>query len=185
MNSFSMESYESFILTNSGAKINIKPNFFRIDSSEKIIFYKLSNSEAEIKMSFKDFDYILIGKNKFKTFKLNNSKEVNGYFVLSQTPSKTLILSSRSDEDEESNLVYYVFYILDLNNNIIDTLQFDNNKKAKSALIRADIFLKIDFYFSDCKSLINRISLFDNTSTQNLNLDILGFFDSPVYIECL
>ena len=65
-----MESFQSFILTNSGSKIAIKTNFFRIDYAEKTIFYKLENSEIEKKISFKDFDFILIGKNKFKTFKI-------------------------------------------------------------------------------------------------------------------
>lgn len=185
MNSFSMTLFENFIIANDGSKINIKPNFFRIDSNEKTIFYKLLNSDVESKMKFKDLDYIIIGKNKFKTYKLNNSKEVNGYFVLSETASKALILSSNPDDDEESTKVNYVFYILDLNNTIIDSLQFDNLKNSKSATVRGDIFLKIQFYFSDCPLLINRISAFDTISLQNSNLTILDFFNSPVYVECV
>src|SRR6187402_3030310 len=161
LNSFSTESLQSFILTNTGTKIIIKTNFFRIDSFEKTVFYKLENSEVERKISFKDFDYILVGKNKFKTFKLNNSKEINGYFVLSESASKSLIFSSIASEDEDSNLVNYVFYILDSNSNILDSLQFDNLKKTKSVSGRADIFTKIQFYFKDCKLLMDRISLFD------------------------
>jgi hypothetical protein len=183
MNSFATEPFQNFILTNSGSKIIIKPNFFRIDSSEKVIYYKVSTSEVESRMSFKDFDYILIGKNKFKTYKLNNSKEINGYFVLSETATKSLILSSKSEE--ESNVVHYVFYVIDSKGSILDSLEFDNQKKAKSVLVRADIFSKIQFYFRDCNMLINRISTYDNTSLENLNLNILGFFNSPVYIECL
>lgn len=181
--SFSFEAPQSFILTNSGSKITIKPNFFRIDSSEKVIYYKVSTSEVESRMSFKDFDYILIGKNKFKTYKLNNSKEINGYFVLSDTATKSLILSSRFEE--ETNVVHYVFYVIDSNGSILDSLEFDNQKKAKSVLVRADIFSKIQFYFRDCNMLMNRISTYDNTSLENLNLNILGFFNSPLYIECL
>lgn len=183
MNSFAIEPFQNFILTNSGSKITIKPNFFRIDSSEKVIYYKVSTSEVESRMSFKDFDYILIGKNKFKTYKLNNSKEINGYFVLSDTATKSLILSSRSEE--ESNVVHYVFYVIESNGSILDSLEFDNQKKAKSVLVRADIFSKIQFYFRDCNMLMNRISTYDNTSLENLNLNILGFFNSPLYIECL
>jgi hypothetical protein len=185
INSFSMESLQSFILTNSGSKIAIKTNFFRIDYVEKTIFYKLENSEIEKNISFKDFDFILIGKNKFKTFKLNNSKEINGYFVLSETASKSLILSSSPSDDEDSNLVNYFFYIVDSNNNILDSLQFDNLKKTKSVTVRGDIFSKIQFHFKDCNLLMNRISSFDNTSFENFNLDILGFFDSPIYYDCL
>lgn len=186
MNSFSMGSFENFILTNSGSKIDIKPNFFRVDYAEKIVFYKSANSEVETKIKFKDFDFIRFGKNKFKIYKLNSSKEINGYFVLCETASKTLIFSTNLGvDDDESNLVHYVFYIIDSNNNIVESLQFDNIKKPKSASLRADIFSKIQFYFSNCKLLMDRISSFDNTSLKNLNLDILGFFNSPVYIECL
>lgn len=185
MNSSAMGSFQSFIITNTGSKIVIKTNFFRIDYSEKTVFYKLESSEVEKKISFKDFDFILIGKNKFKIFKLSNSKDIIGCFVLAETASNSLIVSSLPSDDESSNLVNYVFYILDSNNNILDSLQFDNLKKAKSVSVRSDIFSKIQFYFKDCKLLMERISSFDNTAFQNLNLDILGFFDSPIFIDCL
>jgi hypothetical protein len=185
MNSFSMPCFESFILTNDGSKINIKTNFFRIDNTEKIVFYKLPNSDVESKIKFKDFDYVHIGTNKFKTYKLNNSKEVNGYFVLSETASKALILTTKPDQDEESNRVNYVFYILDLKNNILDSLEFDNLKSTKSTTLRGDIFSKIRFYFGECEMLMSRITSYDNLSVQNQNLDILDFFNSPVYIECI
>lgn len=182
MNSFSMPFSESFILTNDGSKINIKSNFFRIDNTEKIVFYKLPNSDIESKIKFKDFDYIHIGTNKFKTYKLNNSKEINGYFVLSETASKTLVFTTKPDEEEGSK-ISYVFYVLDLNNNILDSFQFDNLKNTKSITAREDIFPKIKFYFKDCEMLITRISSYD--TAKNQNLDILDFFNSPVYIECL
>ncbi|PKB17294.1 hypothetical protein CLU82_2491 [Flavobacterium sp. 5] len=180
-----MPAFESFILTNDGSKITIKTSYFRIDNTEKVVYYKLPNSDIESKIKFKDFDYIHIGTNKFKTYKLNNSKEVNGYFVLSDTASKTLIFTTKPNEDEESSKVNYVFYILDLNNNIIDSLEFDNLKNAKSNNSRADIFSKIQFYFKDCEMLITRIESYDKLSAQNQNLDILDFFNSPVYIECI
>ena len=184
INSFSMPFSESFILTNDGSKISIKPNFFRIDTTDKIVFYKLSNSDIESKIKFKDFDCIQIGTNKFKTYKLNNSKEVNGYFVLSETATKALILTTKQDDEEESTKVNYVFYIIDLNSNVLDSLQFDNLKSAKSTTMRGEIFSKILFYFGDCEMLIKRISSYDNLTVENKNLDILNFFNSPVYIEC-
>jgi len=183
MNAFSMPVSGNFILTNDGSKINIKTNFFRIDNTEKIVFYKLSNSDVESKIKFKDFDYIQIGTTKFKTYKLNNYKEISGYFVLSETASKTLIFTTKQDEDEGSSKINYFFYVLDSNNNILDSLQFDNLKNNKSATARADIFPKIQFYFKDCEHLMTRIESYDNVNNQNLA--ILDFFDSPVYLECL
>jgi len=178
-------SIENFILTNDGSKINIKPSFFRIDTNEKTISYKLSNSDVESKMKFKDFDFINIGKNKFKTYKLQNSKEVNGYFVLAETATKTLLLSTEPDEDEESTKVNYVFYVVDLTANIIDSMKFDNLKNSKSGTMRGDILFKIQFYFNNCPLLMTRISSFDNLFDQDNNLKILDFFNSPVYINCL
>lgn len=180
-----MPVLENFILTNDGAKINIKPNSFRINIKEKLVYYKLSNSDIESKIKFKDFDYILLGSNKFKTYQLNNSKEINGYFVLSESSTKTLILTTTPNDDVESTKVNYVIYIVNSNYNIIDGLEFDNLKNTKSSNDRGDIFSKILFYFNDCDKLISRITSYDNhLSIQNMNMDILGFFNSPVYIEC-
>lgn len=184
MNSFSMPIIENFILTNDGTKIIIKPNSFRIDVREKIVFYKSSNSLIESKIKFKDFDYVLLGSNKFKTYQLNDSKEINGYFVLSESSSKSLILMTKPNEDIESTKVSYVIYILNSDNTIIDSLEFDNLKNSKSITKRGDIFPKIQFYFKDCEMLISRITTYDNLSFENQNMDILNFFNSPVYIEC-
>src|SRR6187431_577197 len=151
MNSYSMESFQNFILTNHGSKIDIKPNFFRIDYVEKKIFYKLTSSDVESKMSFKDFDFILIGKNKFKTYKLNSLKVIDGYFVLCENSSKALILSTKSDaEGDDGNLMNYVFHIVDLNNNIVEGVQFDSLEEAKTISIRAEMFSMIQLYFGDC-----------------------------------
>lgn len=184
LNSFSMESFQSFILKKEGIKININPNYFQIDFAEKNVFYKLENSEAVKKISFKDFDFIRIGKNKFKTFRFKNSKEINGYFVLSDTDTKSLMFTSTADYFDV-NLIHYVLYVVDPYGNVLDSLEFDNLKNSKSVSTRADIYSKIHFYFKDCNLLMDRISSYDNTSFENLNLDILGFFDSPIYFECL
>jgi hypothetical protein len=185
MNLFSMAPVENFILTNDGTKIIIRHNSFRIDIREKMVFYKLSNVNIESKIRFKDFDYILLGTNKFKTYQLNNSKEVNGYFVLSETDSRTLIFTTKPNEDVESTKVNYVFYIVDSNNAIVDGLEFDNLKNTKSSNTRGEIFSKIRFYFNDCEKLVTRITSYDNLLLENQNMDILDFFNLPVYIECI
>ncbi|MCZ8229459.1 hypothetical protein [Flavobacterium sp.] len=181
---FSAEIPNSFIVNKDGEQISINSNFFRIDNAEKCIYYKLANSPAEIKMNFNDLDYVMIRKNKFKTFKLANTKELKGFFVLSETVSNSLLFSSISSEEEES-VVNYEFYIIDKSGSIVESHVFDNLKRSKSASIRSDIFGKIRFFFHDCPQLIKRISSFDVNSVENFNLDILGFFDEPIYINCL
>lgn len=185
INSFSINAPESYIQTNNGLKITIKPSFFRIDNKEKLVYYKPLNSESESKIKFKDFDYVLIGINKFKTYRITDSKEVNGYFVLADTNSNTLICSTIPNEDDESTTVKYVLYILDADNIIVDGLVFDNLKNTKSNNTRGEIYSKIEFYFKGCQKLIDRLTPYGNVLTQNTNMDILNFFDSPVYVDCL
>ncbi|OAZ03407.1 hypothetical protein [Flavobacterium succinicans] len=181
---FSAENPNSFIVNKDGEQISINSNFFRIDNTEKCIYYKLVNSPAEIKMNFNDLDYVMIRKNKFKTVKFANTKELKGFFVLSESATKTLLFSSMSSEEEES-VVKYEFYIIDKSGSIVESHVFDNLKRPKSASTRSDIFGKIRFFFDDCPQLIKRISSFDVNSAENFNLDILGFFDEPIYINCL
>lgn len=179
-----MSVSENFILTNDSLKIIINPNSFRIDIREKIVFYKVPNSNLENKIKFKDFDYVLLGSNKFKTYQLNDTKETDGYFVLSQTPTKTLILTTKPNTDVDSHKVSYLMYIVSSSNKIMDGLEFDNLKNSRSITKRGEIFAKIRFYFSDCELLLSRITFYDNSTLENQNMDILDFFNSPVYIEC-
>ncbi len=184
MNSFSMTVIDSFILTNDGTKIYLIPSSFRIDNKEKIVFYKMPNSNIDSKIKFKDFDYIQIGTNKFKIYRINNSREPQGYFVLSETDTKTLIFTTIPNEDTQSTKVNYVFFILESNNNILDGLEFDNLKNSKSITKRGEILPKIEFYFQHCEMLLKRITAYNNTSVENKQMDILNFFNSPVYTEC-
>lgn len=177
---------DSFIIKNDGSKAVIKSNSFRVDANEKRIYYKLVDNDSEIKMSFKDFDYVVFGVNKFKTFKLHNSNEVRGFFVLAETAEKTLISISMPDQDsDESNKISYVFYVLDKQNAIIDSHEFNNVQNVKNANIRGEIYAKIKFYFVSCDLLLNRLNYFDRNSQQINNTAILGFFDKPVYVSCL
>ncbi|MEO8515536.1 MAG: hypothetical protein ABI426_02270 [Flavobacterium sp.] len=177
---------DSFIIKNDGSKAVIKSNSFRVDANEKKIYYKLMDNDSEIKMSFKDFDYVVFGVNKFKTFKLQNSNEVRGFFVLAETAERTLVSISMPDQDsEESTKVFYLFYVLDKQNTVIDSHEFNNVVNVKNANIRAEIYAKIKLYFVSCDLLLNRLNYFDRNSQQINNTAILGFFDKPVYVSCL
>lgn len=177
---------ECFIVKNDGSKAVIKSNSFRVDANEKRIYYKLMDNDSEIKMSFKDFDYVVFGVNKFKTFKLSNSNEVRGFFVLAETSERTLVSISMPDQDsEESTKVSYLCYVLDKQNMILDSLEFNNILNVKNSNSRGEIYNKIKFYFLNCDLLLNRLNYFDKNSQQINNTAILGFFDKPVYVSCL
>lgn len=181
---FNLTFADSFIIKLDGSKSQIKSNSFRVNSLEKMIFYKLVDSDKEIKLNFKDFDYVVFGVNKFKTFRLNNSKEVTGFFVLTETDDKTLITIPTADPESEGNKVNYVFHVIDKNQNIIESHHFNNLKNQKSSNARSEIYSKISFYFPNCASLISRLSSYDKNTHSIDNLSILGFFNAPVFTEC-
>lgn len=182
--SFNLTFADSFIIKADGSKSQIKSNSFRVNSLEKMIYYKLIDSDKEIKLNFKDFDYVVFGVNKFKTFRLNNSREITGFFVLTETEDKMLITIPTVDPESDGKKVNYVFHVVDKNNNIIESHNFNNLKNQKNSNARSEIYSKISFYFSECINLINRLSVYDKNTHSIDNLSILSFFNAPVYIEC-
>lgn len=182
--SFNLTFADSFIIKADGSKSQIKSNSFRVNSLEKMIYYKLIDSDKEIKLNLKDFDYVVFGVNKFKTFRLNNSREITGFFVLTETEDKMLITIPTVDPESDGKKVNYVFHVIDKNYNIIESHNFNNLKNQKSSNARSEIYSKISFYFSECINLINRLSVYDKNTHSIDNLSILSFFNAPVYIEC-
>lgn len=182
--SFNLTFADSFIIKADGSKSQIKSNSFRVNSLEKMIYYKLIDSDKEIKLNFKDFDYVVFGVNKFKTFRLNNSREITGFFVLTETEDKMLITIPTVDPESDGKKGNYVFHVIDKNYNIIESHNFNNLKNQKSSNARSEIYSKISFYFSECINLINRLSVYDKNTHSIDNLSILSFFNAPVYIVC-
>jgi hypothetical protein len=181
--SFNSNAEDSFIIKKDGSKSIIKTNSFRVDQNEKLIYYKLTTNDSEIKMSFSDFSCVEFGVNKFKTYKLNNSNEVRGYFVLTESNDKALISISKTDED--SNKVTYEFHIIDNNGQVLESHFFNNILNQKNADLRSEIYLKIKFYFSNCFELLKRLDLYDKNNSGINNITILRFFNSPVYQKCI
>lgn len=175
---------DSFIIKNDGSKAIIKSNSFRVDASEKRIYYQLENNDSEIKMSFKDFDYVIFGVNKFKTFKLPHSNQIQGFFVLAEIGNKSLISITIPNQEEGSSKISYLFHVIDNQNTILETHEFNNIKNQKNAALRSEIYSKIKFYFSSCELLLNRLNYFDRNSQGIDNTSILSFFNTPVYLSC-
>lgn len=176
---------DSFIIKKDGSKAEIQSNSFKVDASEKTIYFKLIGNDREVKMNFKDFDYVIFGANKFKIFKLDKSNDSNGFFVLAETPEKTLVSISIPDTEEDSNTISYVFHVLDKQNNSIETHEFNNKKNQKDTNLRGEIYSKIKFYFPNCELLLKRLNSYDRNGNDINNMAILGFFNAPVYANCL
>jgi hypothetical protein len=184
---FSSFALDPFIIKKDGSKQAIKSNSFHVDQAEKVIYYLLENDQTEVKMSFNDFSSVEFGVSKFKTFRLNNSKKVEGYFVLAESESKSLISIFKPDlENEDSKTFFYEFHVIDKNNTIIESHFFNNIIDQKNADLRNDIYTKIRFYFENCSTLSKILEMYDsnNYSKTNENTKILEFFNSHVYYQC-
>lgn len=183
---FSFLSFSAFaedeILLKSGIKETIKPNTFRVDYTERKISYQTNANSKEVTILFKDFDWVTVGINKFQTFTLDGSSVAEGYFVLSETATKRLIF--RSIQDEDSNLIKYAFYVIDINNKILDYHSFDNGTSKKSITQRSEIFLKIRYYFAECTEMMQRLELYDQYSSDMNHNRIVLFFKTPIYYNC-
>jgi hypothetical protein len=183
LNCIAYASTDNFILKLTGEKVMINPAFFKIDQNEKCIFYKVVAGTKEIKLNFNQLDYMMIRNIKFKSIKLKGSNEYKGFFVLCESFTHALIFNSVTSE-EDGDVTFYEFYIIDNQNTIAEEHKFDNLKKSKSVSNRSDIYSKINFFFSGCVSFMNRLASFDNSTSENFSLEILGFFNSPNYFSC-
>ena len=170
------------ILLKNGTKTAIKPNTFRIDYNERKVSYQTDAGNKEITILFKDLDWVTVGVNKFQTFTFEGSSISEGYFVISETTSKKLIF--RATQEEDSDSTKYSFYIIDNNNKILDSHSFDNGNNKNSVTQRAEIFLKIRYYFSECVDMMKRLELYDQYSSDLNHNRILLFFKAPIYYNC-
>jgi hypothetical protein len=186
---FSGYAVDSYIIKKDGTKQVIKNNSFHVDQTEKMIYYQLENDQKEVKMSFNDFSSVEFGVTKFKTFRLNNSKKVEGYFVLAESEDKTLISIFKPDqEDEESKTFFYEFHVIDKSNTIIESHFFNNVVDQKNADLRNEIYVKIKYYFENCSTITKVLEMYDHENysktNNNNNTKILEFFNSHVYYKC-
>lgn len=179
--SFSLFAEDEVHLKN-GTRIAIKPNTFRIDYNERKVTYQSDSTTKEITILFKDLDWVTVGVNKFQTFIFDGLTISEGYFVISETVSKKLIF--RATQEEDSDSTKYSFYIIDNNNKILDFHSFDNGNSKKSVAERAEIFLKIRYYFSECTDMMKRLELYDQYSSDLNHNRILLFFKAPIYYNC-
>ncbi len=170
------------IVLKDGSKLTLKTNSFKVNFSENSITYQTLSSSKEQSLSFKDFDYVIAGVNKFQTFNLEGSSSAEGYFVLAESNSKKLIF--RSIYNPDGSIAKFVFHILNENLQILDSHFFDAGSSKKSVDIRAEIYLKIRHYFSTCTEMMKRLEVYDMNAAESNHVRILLFFKSPMYYKC-
>lgn len=170
------------IVLKDGSKLTLKTNSFKVNFSENSITYQTLSSSKEQSLSFKDFDYVIAGVNKFQTFNLEGSSSVEGYFVLAESNSKKLIF--RSIYNPDGSIARFIFHILNENLQILDSHFFDAGSSKKSVDVRAEIYLKIRHYFSTCTEMMKRLEVYDMNAAESNHVRILLFFKSPMYYKC-
>lgn len=170
------------IVLKDGSKLTLKANSFKVNFSENSITYQSLSSSKDQSLSFKDFDYVIAGVNKFQTFNLEGSSSVNGYFVLAESNSKKLIF--RSIYNPDGSIARFIFHILNENLQILDSHFFDAGSSKKSIDVRAEIYLKIRHYFSTCTEMMKRLEVYDMNAAESNHVRILLFFKSPMYYKC-
>lgn len=170
------------IVLKDGSKLTLKANSFKVNFSENSITYQSLSSSKDQSLSFKDFDYVIAGVNKFQTFNFDGSSSVNGYFVLAESNSKKLIF--RSIYNPDGTIERFIFHILNENLQILDSHFFDAGSSKKSIDVRAEIYLKIRHYFSTCTEMMKRLEVYDMNAAESNHVRILLFFKSPMYYKC-
>jgi hypothetical protein len=175
-----MYANDDEIILKNGTKTVIKPNSVLIDYENKSIFY-ITETNIKTNIKFHDLNSVQFGKNKFETLKIDGKSSVDGYFVLTETKTKKLLLKSTTLEDSE--IENHEVLILNSSNEIIETYLLDSKKNNKSATIRSEIYTIIKFHFSECKDLLERLEIYDRNNTIENNIRILSFFKNPIYYD--
>ena len=185
---FSCSSFfaqSSYILKNDGSKIDIDPSSVRVITLEKSIVYKEFQKNSEKTMNFKDFDFVYYSGFKLKILKLKGA-EIDGYFILSECKDKFLIsrVIANGDPEADSQQLSFQLSIIDEKINVIESFLFDEEKNAKSTVLRNLILPTAAKHFPNCDDLLNRFTEFNKRNDDVKNLSILGVFRSPVYYAC-
>lgn len=183
LNSFSQNS---FILKKDGTKILITDSFNAIDiiDIDKRVSYVLPGKTWEKYTTYKDLDYASFGSYLFKSFLIK--KKYHGYFVLADDVDKRLVSLVTTVTATQGTLtmtsVFYDVLILDMNDNIIDSIYFKASRGGGNTELRKQVPTLIKNNFKNCPKIIERLESF--ITDDEYFLGILGFFDSPIYIKC-
>jgi hypothetical protein len=177
-------SQNYFFVDKKGVKTIIKDDSFDLEIVGERIQYVPDGKNWEKFIKFKDLDYGLFGPYYFKSFKLINAKGRNiketAFFVLAETKERKLLSYTYSVITRLNSIEYYEIYVVDNNNNILDYVKV--NTSGMYANARAKILPFINKHFSDCKTIMDEVSNYEDTDEKHLN--ILGFFDNQRYRKC-
>lgn len=170
---------EDEIIFKNGTKSTIKQSSFKIDYTNKLVRYS-TLSNQNVKLNFNEFDSAEFGMHKFQILKINKNI-LEGYFVLTETNEKKLIIKSEPTEENSNNSIFLL--ILDHKNEILEEYKLDSNTNYKSMTLRSEIYAVLKYHFPQCTSFLQRLELYDRSITSSNNVRILQFFKTPIYYD--
>ena len=181
-------SQNDFLITNSDQKIDIEDGTIIINSLEKTIDYKLLDKHKSKSINFNQLNYCFFENYVFMTYDLYNDNNIQGYFILADTPKRKLlsiILPPEADIYNKFNNLEtkYRFIIIDENSKILEQYVFDNIKLESNSINRSLISNKIKNQFKEFPEFISKLASFENINDDKFNLKILELFEFPTYMK--
>lgn len=181
-----INSQTNFIVDKKGNKLFIKDDVGEVILIDKRISYTLVGKSWEKYIKFEDLDYASIGSTILKSFKLNNKRKSDVYYVFAEKKDMKLIGVAIIYTSTYNNLsmsrTYFHMYVIDNNNNIIEEVDFNSTSKEKEVVERDKLAPMIRKYFSDCPQILESINRYNITNENSTS--ILGIFYDPIYIKC-
>lgn len=177
LNSFSQNSY---FVDKKGARTIMDNESVDVILIDKRISYSLPGKTWEKYVKFDDLDYAVVGPSLLKSFKLNNKKPYNVFFVYGEKEDKQLIgvkitttvTSGRSSFSTDS----YRLLVIDSNQMIIEDLKFTSSVKDTKNGEKNKVAPIVEKHFSDCPDVMAKL--------ENYRTSILDFFTDTTYINC-
>ena len=184
---FPVFGQDAYVLKTDGSKISVDDASVRIITSDKKILFRPAEKGREQTLSFSDFDILIYNNFKFKSLNINKKTEKDGYFILAESNSKSLIFkiltANPQDEDELPKPIFQLL-IIDEFLSTLSSFIVNDQTNIKNIEVRNQILLNIKMAFPNCDNLINRVMDYDKKNGDSKNLSILGIFNSPVYFDC-
>ena len=117
------------------------------------ISYAEVGKEWEKYIRFKDLDYAIVGPYYFKSFILINEKgksiKESSYFVMTETPTKKLLVYTYTLIGKYSSTDFYFIYVIDNNNNILDSeLKFTHARQQIDKRKNAEFIIRKHFSYT-------------------------------------
>ena len=154
LHSFSQQSY---VEKSDGTKETVAN--VRIDDVHKKAIYRISGEKKDTKTKFAGLKAISFGNFTFRIFRIG--KKYEGFYIISQTPSKILGFREFTRTYTHGGFDSYVKHvdvaIFDIQNNLLERFDLRESDNEKSLAIKQETIEAIRIHFADCPKLLEKL----------------------------